>query len=179
MVRNNRGRWIPISYGCVADSFLGYEAFVVKMTDYNTQGSPLSWSKPMAMRHAISKFPDAAYLWFLDQHALILDPSKSLEERFLAPKKLEGMMKKDFPVVPPDSIIKTFSHLRGEDADIIVSQDKDGLVSDSLVVRNGDWGKFFVETWFAPLYRSYNFQRAEKHALVCDDMSSASRYGLY
>jgi hypothetical protein len=76
------------------------------------------------------------------------------------------MMIRDFPIVPPDSIIKTFPHLRGEDANLIISQDNDGLVADSLILRNSDWSKFLTETWLDPLYRSYNFQKAERHALV-------------
>jgi hypothetical protein len=75
-------------------------------------------------------------------------------------------MIKDHPVVPPDSIIKTFSHLKGEDVDFVLTQDKDGLSAGSFVIRNGDWAKFFLETWFDPIYRSYNFQKAETHALV-------------
>lgn len=120
----------------------------------------------MAMRHAITKYPDATFIWFLDQNAYIMNPEKKLESHLLDPRLLESMMIKDFPIVPPDSIIKTFPHLRGEDANLIISQDNDGLVADSLILRNSDWSKFLTETWLDPLYRSYNFQKAERHALV-------------
>ncbi|PNY19939.1 alpha-1,2-galactosyltransferase [Tolypocladium capitatum] len=143
----------------------GYEAMIVKAYDYDTRGAPQSWAKIMAMRHAVSKYPDCKFIWYLDQDAYIMDPTKSLEEHVLEPKKLESLMIKDYPVVPPDSIIKTFTHLRGQDADFIVSQDKEGLVHKSVIVRNGAWAKYFVETWFDPLYRTYNFQKAERHAL--------------
>ena len=36
----------------------------------------------------------------------------------------------------------------------------------SFVLRNGDWARFLLDTWFDPLYRSYNFQKAELHTLV-------------
>lgn len=139
---------------------------VVKAFDYDTQGAPQSWAKLVALRHALTLFPDAKFFWYLDQDAYIMDPSKSLEEQLLSSKKLESLMIKDYPVVPPDSIIKTFSFLRGDDTDFVISQDRDGLVSNSMIIRNGDWAKFFIETWFDPLYRSYNFQKAERHALV-------------
>ena len=84
----------------------------------------------------------------------------------MKPSRLEALMIKDHPVVPPDSIIKTFAHLRGQDVDFVLTQDKDGLSVGSWVLKNGDWAKFFLETWFDPLYRSYNFQKAETHALV-------------
>ncbi|KJZ71981.1 hypothetical protein HIM_08661 [Hirsutella minnesotensis 3608] len=143
----------------------GYETMIVKAYDYDAKGSPQSWSKVMAMRHALSKYPDCKFVWYLDQNAYIMDPSKSLEARVLEPKTLESLMIKDFPVVPPDSIIKTFSHLRGQDTDFIVSQDKESLVHQTFILRNGEWSKFFLESWFDPLYRSYNFQKAERHAL--------------
>lgn len=134
--------------------------------DYDTASYPKPWANIMAMRHAITKYPDATYLWFLDQNAYIMNPSQTLEYQLLEPKMLESLMIRDYSIVPPDSIIKTFAHLRGEDANLIISQDNDGLVSDSLIIRNGDWAKFLTETWLDPLYRSYNFQKAQKHALV-------------
>lgn len=120
----------------------------------------------MAMRHALSKYPDAKWMWYLDQNAYIVDFSRSLESHILEQKTLEGLMIRDKPIVPPDSIIKTFTHLSGQDVGLVISQDNDGLVSDSLMLRNGDWAKFVTETWLDPLYRSYNFQKAERHALV-------------
>ncbi|KAK5989296.1 putative alpha-1,2-galactosyltransferase C8D2.17 [Cladobotryum mycophilum] len=143
----------------------GYETLIVKAYDYDTRGAPQSWAKLMAMRHALAKFPECKYVWYLDQNAYIMDPTKKLEDHLLNAKKLESLMVKDYPVVPPDSIIKTFAHLRGDAVDFIVTQDKSGLIADSFIVRNGDWAKFFLETWLDPLYRSYNFQKAEAHAL--------------
>jgi mannan polymerase II complex MNN11 subunit len=118
------------------------------------------------MRHALTKFPECRFVWYLDQDAYIMDMSKSLEEQLLNRQKLESLMIKNYPVVPPDSIIKTFSHLRPDEVDLIVSQDSSGLVAGSVVVRNSQWSKFLLETWMDPLYRSYNFQKAERHALV-------------
>ncbi|KAK9436646.1 alpha-1,2-galactosyltransferase-like protein [Metarhizium brunneum] len=143
----------------------GYQAMVVNALDYDTRGAPRSWAKIFAMRHALSKYPDCKFIWYLDQDAYIMDPTKSLEDQVTRPSRLESLMIKDYPVVPPDSIIKTFSHLGGESIDFIVTQDKEGLVHKSVVIRNGEFAKFFVETWFDPLYRAYNFQKAERHAL--------------
>ena len=80
--------------------------------------------------------------------------------------RLESLMLKDIPVVPPDSVIKTFSHLRGNQVDLVLTQDDDGLAPSSMIVRQGEWAKFFLDSWFDPIYRSYNFQKAEVHALV-------------
>lgn len=137
-----------------------------KYGDYELMGSPKSWSKVVAMRHALTKFPDATYLWYLDQDSFLMNPRFKVEEAVMKAKNLEGLMIKDRSVVPPDSIIKTFSHLKGEDVDFVVTQDKEGMSAGSFVVRNGEWAQFFLDTWFDPLYRSYNFQKAETHALV-------------
>lgn len=81
-------------------------------------------------------------------------------------KRLESLMIKDIPVVPPDSVIRTFSHLQGQDVDLILTQDKEDLSSGSFIIRQGTWGKYFLDVWFDPLYRNYNFAKAEIHALV-------------
>jgi mannan polymerase II complex MNN11 subunit len=143
----------------------GYETFFPKVGDYDLKGAPTSWTNVVAVRHALTKFPDCKFVWFLDQNAFIMNFELTVEEHIMKPAKLEGLMIKDRPVVPPDSIIKTFSHLKGQDVDFVVTQDKEGMSASSYVIRNGDWARFFLETWFDPLYRSYNFQRAETHAL--------------
>ena len=146
---------------------LGYGTLIAKASDYELGGAPFSWAKVVAMRHAITKYPDCKYIWYLDQHALIMNPRSKVEEHVMGTQKLEEMMLKDHPVVPPDSIIKTFSHVRARDIEFVATQDKDGLATSSIVVKNGEWAKFFLDTWFDPMYRSYNFQKAETHALVC------------
>lgn len=118
------------------------------------------------MRHALTKYPDCKYIWYLDQNALIMNPHLKVEDYVMSGSKLESSMFKDLPVVPPDSIIKTFSHLKGNDVEFVLTQDKEGLASSSFVIKNGEWAIFFLDTWFDPLYRSYNFQKAETHALV-------------
>ncbi|KAI1506514.1 galactosyl transferase GMA12/MNN10 family-domain-containing protein [Biscogniauxia marginata] len=143
----------------------GYGTLLAKASDYDLQGAPATWSKVVAMRHAITKYPDCKYIWYLDQDALIMNPHLKVEDDVMGASKLEEVMLKDLPVVPPDSIIKTFSHLKGSNVDLILTQDKGGLATGSFVIRNGDWAKFFLDTWFDPLYRSYNFQKAETHAL--------------
>ncbi|KIH94710.1 mannan polymerase II complex MNN11 subunit [Sporothrix brasiliensis 5110] len=143
----------------------GYGTFSPKVGYYNLNGSPLSWTKVVAMRHALTLFPESTYFWFLDQNAFVMNMDKSIEGDIMAPAKIDAAMLKDFPVVPPDSIIKTFGHLKGQDVDFLLTQDYDGLSTSSFIVRNGEWARFFFETWFDPLYRSYNFQKAETHAL--------------
>jgi len=99
-----------------------------------------------------------------------MNPFLTVEGDIMKPSILESMMIKDQSIVPPDSVIKTFSHLKGSQVDLVLTQDKNGLAQGSFVVRRGDWSRFFLDTWFDPLYRSYNFQKADAHALVSFSM---------
>lgn len=114
----------------------------------------------------MTKYPQSTYVWYLDQHSFIMNPDLTIEGHIMDKKRLESILVKDQPVVPPESVIKTFSFLQGDKVDLVLTQDKEGLSQGSFIVRNGDWSKFFLDTWFDPLYRSYNFQKADTHALV-------------
>ena len=114
----------------------------------------------------MTAFPHSTFFFYLSPHSLIMNPTLPLKSHVLEPRRLESLMLRDKPVVPPDSVIRTFSHLIGEKIDLIISQDGEGLCQGSFILRRGEWAKFFLDTWFDPLYRSYNFQKAEGHALV-------------
>ena len=114
----------------------------------------------------MTKFPKSTFFYLLSPHSLIMNPSINLKSHVLDAKRLESLMLRDKPVVPPDSVIRTFSHLKGDKVDLILTQDNEGLAQGSFLLRRGEWAKFFLDTWFDPLYRSYNFQKAEGHALV-------------
>lgn len=74
-------------------------------------------------------------------------------------------MLQDVPVVP-GSVVKTFSHLKGDDVDLIIAQDKEGLSAGSFILRRGDFARFLLDIWFDNTYRLYEFVKAETHALV-------------
>jgi len=95
-----------------------------------------------------------------------MNPELTIEDHIMNPERLEKLMIRDQSIVPPDSVIKTFPNLKGDQIDFVLTQDKDGLSQSSFIIRKGEWSKFFLDTWFDPLYRSYNFQKADTHALV-------------
>jgi len=117
------------------------------------------------MRHAMTLFPWSTYFFFLDHHALIMNPNLLVQDHIMAPTRLDSIMLVDTPIVPPDSVIRTFRHGYAGNVDFVIAQDTVGLDQSSFIVRRGEWAKFFLDVWFDPLYRSYNFQRAEGHAL--------------
>ncbi|QDS73831.1 hypothetical protein FKW77_006437 [Venturia effusa] len=143
----------------------GYATFFPSMKDYPVGDSPLTWTKVPAVRHAMTKYPKTPFFFYIDERTVITNPSLSLEKHITDKARLESLMIADIPVVPPDSVIKTFGHLKGDKIDLILTQDKEGLSQGSWIVRRGEWAKFMLDAWFDPLYRSYNFQKAERHAL--------------
>ncbi|MCJ1278582.1 hypothetical protein MMC21_006399 [Puttea exsequens] len=143
----------------------GYTTFFPDVSDYDFGTSPRSWAAVPAMRHALTLYPHSSFFFLLSPHGLIMNPSVDLKQHILNPKRLESIMIRDAPVVPPDSVIRTFSHLKGDKIDLVLTQDNEGLSQGSFILRRGEWSKFFLDTWFDPLYRSYNFQKAEGHAL--------------
>ncbi|GKZ19178.1 hypothetical protein AbraIFM66951_008012 [Aspergillus brasiliensis] len=145
----------------------GYTNFFANVSDYETvlDNAPKSWAVLPALRHAMASHPYSKYFFHLDAHALIMNPSKSLESHVLDKDRLESLMLKDVSVVPPDSIIKTFSHLQAQDVDLIMTTDAEDLSSGSFLIRQGDFAKYFLDFWFDPLYISYNFAKAETHVL--------------
>ena len=155
---------------------IGYSTFFPDASNYDFGSSPRSWAAVPAMRHALTLYPHSSWFFLLSPHGLIMNPSIDLKQHVLDPKRLEQVMIRDTPVVPPDSVIRTFSHLKGDKIDLVLTQDKEGLCQGSFILRRGEWSKFFLDTWFDPLYRSYNFQKAEGHALVCLVLASIILY---
>jgi mannan polymerase II complex MNN11 subunit len=143
----------------------GYLTHFPTPSQYPLNNAPTSWARVPALRHAMTLHPGSTFFWYLDASALIMATDLNLEAHLLRPAVIEKHMITNAPVVPPDSVIKTFGNLKGDRIDFVVAQDKEGLVPTSFIVRNGEWAKYFLDAWFDPIYRSYNFQKAESHAL--------------
>lgn len=126
---------------------------------------PASWSKIPAVRHAMTNFPHSTFFFYLEGTAMITNPSLSVQGHITNSARLYNLTIPEQPVVPPDSVIRTLPRRRTQNIDFIVTQDHEGLSQSSFIVRRGDWAKYFLDSWYDPLYRSYNFQRAEGHAL--------------
>src|SRR6266536_3208028 len=146
----------------------GYTNFFTNTTSYAsfTASYPSTWSLIPAVRHTLNIHTYTPWVFSLSPHSLIMDPSISLESHVLNPTRLASLMLKDIPVVPPDSVIHTFSHLKPEKVDFVLTQDVESLSHGSFLIRRGEWARYFLDSWGDLLYRKYNFQKAEKHALV-------------
>ncbi|KAI9666971.1 MAG: hypothetical protein M1831_001476 [Alyxoria varia] len=145
----------------------GYAAFFPNTTDYDLSEPPVpsSWAKIPAMRHAMTLYPYSTYYFYLDRNGLIMQPELSVEEHIMNPGRLRTIMLLDKPVVPPESVIHTYKNIKPELVDAVFTQGRSDVRQESFILRRGEWAKFFLDAWFDSLYRSYNFQRAEGHAL--------------
>ena len=135
----------------------GYSTFTPPIEEYDVGDSPSTWAKVPALRHAMTRFPNTPYFFYLDDHTLIADPKIKLEDHLVSKARIEELAITDIPVVPPDSVIKTLQGVPGDQVDLLLVQDREGLSINSFVLRAGDWSRYFLDTWFDPLYRSYNF----------------------
>lgn len=145
----------------------GYANFFTNTTTYTPYlgTAPASWSLVPAVRHALTLHPQTPWFFSLSPHSLIMNPSLSLQNHVLNPSTLSTLMLRDIPIVPPDSVIHTFSHLSPSKVDLILTQDAENLSPSSFLLRRGEWAKYFLDSWMDTLYRTYNFQKAEGHAL--------------
>lgn len=126
----------------------------------------MSWAVAPAMRHAMATYPRSAYFFHLAANALIMNPTKSLKSHILEKGRLDDLLMRDVPIVPPDSIIKTSAHQEEKGVELIITQDSENLNPGSFILKNGEYARFFLDAWFDPLYRNYNFAKAETHGLV-------------
>lgn len=112
----------------------------------------------------MATFKHSEYFWYLDQDAIIMNPALSIESHIV--ERLGSLIRRDVPIVPPDSVIKTYRHVPPERVQFILSQDKTGLQPGSMLFKAGPWSQYMLDAWYDPLFRFYNFAKAEQNALV-------------
>jgi mannan polymerase II complex MNN11 subunit len=117
------------------------------------------------MRHAMTLYPHSTWYFYLDANAFFMKPRVSVQQQITSDHHLESLLIPDRSIVPPDSVIRTFKHKSASHVDLVMTQDHSSLSDDSFLVRRGPWAHFFLDSWYDPLYRSYNFQDAQAHAL--------------
>ncbi|KAI5791646.1 galactosyl transferase GMA12/MNN10 family-domain-containing protein [Peziza echinospora] len=143
----------------------GYGVFMPNSTSYKLDGAPSSWSRVPATRHAMSVFKHSEWFWFVDEDAIIMNPTISIEKHVIKPSVLKTLMIKDAPIVPPYSVIHTYKFTPADKINFVLTQDDDGLSTTSYLVRQCPWSRFLLDVWMDPLFRLYGFQKAEKMAL--------------
>ncbi|GAV54231.1 hypothetical protein ZYGR_0AK07330 [Zygosaccharomyces rouxii] len=124
--------------------------------------------KPLIMRAAMHAFPQAKYLMFVDEDAIIMKTNLPLQQHILNPKVLETSLLKNTPVVP-QSNIKTYKHFQTAGTKIIIPQSSDGVFDLSTFLVSTDlYGKSLLEYLIDPLFMDYawpSFESSLGHLL--------------
>ncbi|KAK9462519.1 galactosyl transferase GMA12/MNN10 family-domain-containing protein [Lipomyces oligophaga] len=123
------------------------------------------YKKLPVIRSAMQEYPHAKYFWYLDQNAIIMNPMLKLDEHITELKRLGSLVLRDVPVVPPDSTIRTYKHVPVERMKFIISQDHEGFQTGSFILKNEEYSKYVVDSWFDKLYQEFNFEKRDRGAL--------------
>lgn len=137
----------------------GYHFVVKDLHSYNqneTKDLSDGWKRLVALREVLEEYPDSEWLWYLDQDAIIMDTKLSLQEHVLNPARIDHLVLKDEPVVPPDSVIRTLKSASFETIQFILSQDHSGLNTKSFLLKNGDFARYLLDTWAEPVRKLYS-----------------------
>lgn len=133
----------------------GYHFVVKDLQSYssqkNTKDISDGWRRLFALREVLEEYPDSEWLWYLDQDAIIMDTHLCLTDHILNPERLDHLMLKDEPIVPPDSVIRTLKTATADSIQFILSQDHSGLNTKSFLLKNGDFAKYLLDTWAEPV----------------------------
>ena len=76
----------------------GYALFTKSVEDYPGGGAASGWARIPAIRHAMATYKDSDWFWYLDQDAVIMDPTVSIEEHIHNP--LASLVRRNIPIAP-------------------------------------------------------------------------------
>jgi mannan polymerase II complex MNN11 subunit len=124
---------------------------------YNDQDR--SFSKLAALRLALRRYPRSEWFWFLDQYALIMNPSIPLHTHFLSSSALTSLPLRDVPIFPVETSLRTPT-LRTQplsQISLILTVGGGIIHTGSMIIRRGDYAEFILDSWNDPLIRDYGF----------------------
>lgn len=126
-----------------------------------------SWAKIYTTRAAMTAFPTAQWVWYVDANILISNMHESVYEQLLSsPKAMESRLIRKVPVVKATDYIRTFQYTKAHDIQLIMSQDDIGLNPASFLLRNGEWAASWLDFWGDQTLLTYNnFDRGDASAL--------------
>ncbi|GMM37196.1 alpha-1,6-mannosyltransferase [Saccharomycopsis crataegensis] len=126
-----------------------------------------SWVRLLILRAAMHAFPESKYFWYLNQDGVIVNYDADIIQTLLTPEKLNPLLLKDRPVVPPSGAIHTYKNTKPENVKFLITQDERGLNTNSFIMVNDLYGRALLEFWSDKLYRNYNnFPLKEASALM-------------
>ncbi|EPX72813.1 alpha-1,2-galactosyltransferase Gmh3 [Schizosaccharomyces octosporus yFS286] len=133
--------------------------YVFEYVNVSQMDLPPVWAKMPAILQTMNKHPQAKWIWWLDQDALILNTSLSLQEYILSPQRLQDVLLKDTPLRSPFSkdftrkTPKEYSLELVNTLGLLISQDFEGLNAGSFFVRRSPMMALFLDLWHDKAFR--------------------------
>jgi len=131
----------------------GHEFLWANTTSYNF-GVKVYWNKIPILQDALSRFPNAKWVWWLDLDILLMTLSIDIVSHLLSDDAMQRQIEIDQPIkVPGGGLLglNTPKTTEPKSQNFIISQDKWGLNVGSFLMRAGNWTDFALDMWKDPL----------------------------
>jgi mannan polymerase II complex MNN11 subunit len=134
----------------------GYGVYARYLEDFAQTNDDLAFAKIFLVREAMFAFPNAKWMWWLDQDAVIMDQEFDLWQHLVSPPVLKNHMIRDAPILPPESVIHTYKRVPSDQIRFILTQNDRGVSTASFLVTNDPlYGHILMGYWMDPLHRAY------------------------
>ncbi|EPX73371.1 alpha-1,2-galactosyltransferase Gmh1 [Schizosaccharomyces octosporus yFS286] len=139
-----------------------------EFVDLNGINMPAVWGKMPSVIQMMEKYPTAKWIWWLDQDALIMNNSQSLQDLFLSPEKLKSSLLTDQPLwsqIITEEKRRTpsaYDNEMIENVEFLISEDHNGVNAGSFLVKNTETMALFMDLLTEPLLVDYKVVRHEQ-----------------
>lgn len=138
-------------------------------SDYDLHGESPVWAKIPAMKDVFQDYPDAEWIWWLDQDAIVMDYSIKLEDYIIYPEAMMGKILKGQQLFIPGSEDKVYmpeSYKDVDEIDILLAQDHKMINAGSFLIRRSAFTEFLLEVWDDPFYQRLDLEMKEQDVLL-------------
>ncbi|CCH60362.1 hypothetical protein TBLA_0C05640 [Henningerozyma blattae CBS 6284] len=131
----------------------------IPLMEFQNPESDREYIKPMAIRATMHAFPNADYIFFMEQESLIMEMGFSLEKHIFDEKLLDVAIQKRLPITPGSHIL-THSNTAPQAISLMFPRSQEsGVMTNCMLIRNDDFSKSFIEYLDDPLIRDYNWDK--------------------
>ncbi|WBW73817.1 alpha-1,2-galactosyltransferase Gmh1 [Schizosaccharomyces osmophilus] len=129
---------------------------------------PAVWGKMPSVIQMMEKYPNAKWIWWLDQDALIMNNNQSLQNLFLSTEKLKSSLLTDQPlwsqIITQDKrrTPSIYSDEMIENIEYLISEDHNGVNAGSFLVKNTETMALFMDLLTEPTLVDYKVVRHEQ-----------------
>ncbi|EPY50139.1 alpha-1,2-galactosyltransferase Gmh1 [Schizosaccharomyces cryophilus OY26] len=159
----------------IMDDVLANRLEYVKKHNYNFEfvnltgiNVPTVWGKMPSVIQMMEKYPNAKWIWWLDQDALIMNKDQSLQNLFLSPENLKSSLMTDQPLwsqIIKEDKRRTPSSYNDEmidNVEFLISEDHNGVNAGSFLVKNTETMALFMDLLTEPTLVEHKIVRHEQ-----------------